>query len=36
MEFMIDLNRYAGGALDERFNQETDRVMENMADLNTS
>lgn len=32
---MIDLNTFADGALAERFHQEFERVMENMADLNT-
>ncbi|MED1539120.1 MULTISPECIES: hypothetical protein [Bacillus] len=32
---MIDLNSFADGALAERFHQEFERVMENMADLNT-
>ena len=35
MEVMIDLNTFADGALAERFHQEFERVMENMADLNT-
>ncbi|KAB1344888.1 replication terminator protein, partial [Bacillus thuringiensis] len=30
-----DLNTFADGALAERFHQEFERVMENMADLNT-
>ena len=36
MEVMIDLNTFADGALAERFHQEFERVMENMADLNTN
>ena len=35
MEVMIDLNTFVDGALAERFHQEFERVMENMADLNT-
>ncbi|ASN69620.1 replication terminator protein [Bacillus paranthracis] len=35
MGVMIDLNTFADGALAERFHQEFERVMENMADLNT-
>ena len=35
MEVMIDLNTFADGALAERFHQEFERVMQNMADLNT-
>ncbi|MGV2443089.1 UNVERIFIED_CONTAM: replication terminator protein [Bacillus sp. ATCC 13368] len=32
---MIDLNTFAEGALSERFNNELQRVLENIADPNT-
>ncbi|PKR85035.1 replication terminator protein [Heyndrickxia camelliae] len=32
---MIDLNTFADGALSERFNQELQKILENIADPNT-
>ncbi|UJW59808.1 replication terminator protein [Bacillus sp. A116_S68] len=32
---MVELDDFAGGALSERFNQELEKVLENIADPNT-
>jgi hypothetical protein len=35
MSKIIDLNTFADGALSERFNQELQKILENIADPNT-
>lgn len=35
MQHMIDLTDFAGGAVTERFNQELQKALENIADPNT-
>lgn len=35
MEYMVDLNEFADGALAARFNEELQKVLDNIADPNT-
>ncbi|MUK89132.1 replication terminator protein [Ornithinibacillus sp. L9] len=35
MEYMIDLNEFAEGALAARFNEEIQKILDNIADPNT-